>query len=414
MLAQVVFGRIQARQNYHDLGTSTLEATFDALGPLTWFLRMLEWGKAKPAYKEGKSRSVFSTRDLTKRVDAIVRQTLTNFEVAMAESKPLTTHTAYAPHPDRVKLLKLLKASLEHMLQTRDSKRTVVYGLLLDGCQLEVVYMRRFAGGYVAGKLFDFSWSPHLQPGKDFKESFLQVVQLQVLCNRLYYQPPEVQPSGKDRTLPLLSATTPKKQKRPGGGRSQPGRKKHKGSQSIEQSPGTPSPGSPSPSESCGGVPQFSRDHLEPLSSFYESGWLEYVVGFGGSKLVLKHLPLRHGKKAITNAELRAHLRVINHRLPFVVTLLDAYVSDLQTLVLVFPRLEKPATYKSLKKMRHGFHQLARGLAGLHAAGLAHGDVSTNNFMYDPKSNALVWIDLGFSRFVKSSLHRPGVGTPGH
>ena len=130
-------------------------------------------------------------------------------------------------------------------------------------------------------------------------------------------------------------------------------------------------------------------------------------------RFMLKHLPLQKDWNiAMCNGEFRAHVRAAGVK--HVVSLSDAFVLG-RSLVLVFPLLDSVsfADYDNCKSVQEDFWQLCLGLASLHSAGLARGDISPNNTMRDPATGNLVWIDLGFARFVPSTAPRPYCGTPG-
>ncbi|KAL1924846.1 uncharacterized protein VTP21DRAFT_4500 [Calcarisporiella thermophila] len=83
---------------------------------------------------------------------------------------------------------------------------------------------------------------------------------------------------------------------------------------------------------------------------------------------------------------------------PYVVRVLEAWRGT-----LVLPRLEPlhPTLPKDLSEICRWMRDVTRGLAAVHAAHVAHRDVTPGNLMKDPESGRAVLIDFGLAASVK-------------
>jgi serine/threonine protein kinase len=126
--------------------------------------------------------------------------------------------------------------------------------------------------------------------------------------------------------------------------------------------------------------------------------------------VILKRLPL--ARRGLAEAELATLARVAQAQIPHAVALLDSFV-DGDCLVLVFPRLARlEASKLAFGALQECMRQLLAALAGLHAAGIAHLDVTPANIMANAASEVTL-IDFGLARPTGSTPHPACRGTQG-
>jgi serine/threonine protein kinase len=330
-----------------------------------------------------------------------------------------------------------------------------VYGMLVTGLDVQLFALRRpFPGGYSFGREADFSVPLKLGGLTELQQLFRVVCTVAALVGMLEAH------CGKDEDGSNDGNGDGNGNRGGGGGGDSRNADDGGGDDSGGGSPRDggngpgwggpsvpptrPTPQKPSKKQSEGkgrarGVlsdpPAWLANEQRPRHKFERDVWalptrretcrIE-LVSLEGKPCVLKVYDLRPSwTLALANAELQVLLAARRLGLPHVVRLIDVFIDDTvgPELVFVLPRLQGvDARFArgiidnvevGLRKLGANFSQLLRGLAGLHAAGFAHGDVSPNNVMLDSDSGSLVWIDFGYSRVTSQCGPRQGCGTPG-
>jgi uncharacterized membrane protein YgcG len=441
-----------------DFSTGVLEATFDVFGAPAMLLRQMDWSVLTPLYKEGESSSAKGMRSKRKKVDLIARDKRGGFELLFVEVKPSSVGAA----SDLLKLQKMCKDAFDsRFTRTPNSRKSAlvrsfaVYGMLVTGLDVQLFGLRRpFPGGYSFGREADFSVPLKLGGLTELQQLFRVVCTVAALVGMLeaHCVKDEVGSNdggdgdgngggGGDSGNADGGGGDDSGGGSPRDGGSGPGW----GGPSVP--PTRPTPQKPSKKQGEGkgtarGVlsllsdpPAWLANEQRPRHKFKRDVWalptrretcrIE-LVSLEGKPCVLKVYDLRPSwTLALANAELQVLLAARRLGLPHVVRLMDVFIDDTvgPELVFVLPRLQGVDTRFArgiidnvevgLRKLGVKFSQLLQGLAGLHAAGFAHGDVSPNNVMLDSDSGSLVWIDFGYSRVTSQCGPRKGCGTPG-
>jgi serine/threonine protein kinase len=436
--------------NNVDLG-GALEATFDVFGAPGMLLRMLDWSVLVPVYKEGEASSSKGMRSRKKKVDLIARDKRGQTELLFVEVKP----SVAGSQSDLLKLQKLCKDAFDsrfsrtpHHQKTALVQSFAVYGMLVVGLRVELYSLHRsFSAGYSFGLEAEFSVPLKLDSRGDLQKLFHVVCAVAALTGRLAAHCISTNSSsspaldtgngggrddddahndddhGDDDSSNVngpgggkwhgahVPPTNPTPKKPSGKGTESKGRKRHQ----SESPPWIAAERSPRA--------KFKRD-IVAMPTRRDTCSIELVF-LENRPCVLKVYDLRSSwKLVLANAELQVLLAAQRLRLPHVVRLVEVFVDHSygSQLVFVLPRLQRvdlrfarntTSVAAGLKKLQLSFTQLLRGLAGLHRAGFAHGDVAPRNIMLDADSGSLVWIDFGLSRCVPECKHRPDCGTSG-